>query len=212
MKLLYGSQNFGYNKPESDKDWIEFIYPSWTDIISGKMVSREDIQSGIHTKVYDIRRIRGIIIDSHFSQLQFLYSIEKYSCEDLNWFISNRDRICKSHKFNCYIHNANNMLRDLRINPNPKNLTRAYVFKTLLERVLDENSEFEVYVPDSLAFRMESESMSEQERLSLSDRLRQDLIKLESRYEPYRNVVDTELLELADQELIRLLKERLGYD
>ena len=41
MKLLYGSQDFGYDTPQSDKDWLEFVYPTWKDVLANNMISKE---------------------------------------------------------------------------------------------------------------------------------------------------------------------------
>lgn len=58
MKLLYGSQNFGYNLVNSDKDWLEFVYPTWEQIIKGDLISKErQNEDGSITKVKDIRLI-----------------------------------------------------------------------------------------------------------------------------------------------------------
>lgn len=39
MRLLYGSQNFGYELANSDEDWLEFVYPTWKQLIDGNMTN-----------------------------------------------------------------------------------------------------------------------------------------------------------------------------
>ena len=62
--MLYGSQNFGYDTELSDKDYLQFILPTWDNIVNNKLISYEtksNIDNGI-IKVKDIRLIINVIL------------------------------------------------------------------------------------------------------------------------------------------------------
>lgn len=132
MKLLYGSQNFGYDTPESDKDWLEFVYPTWEDIVSNNMKNKErKNEDGSVTKVKDIRLIIKMIEKSNFNDLQVLYSQEMYGCEDLKWFIDNRDALVKHNLHQLFYTNRGYILSCLK-SGTQKDLVRALSFTSMI--------------------------------------------------------------------------------
>ena len=132
MKLLYGSQNFGYDTPESDKDWLEFVYPTWEDIVSNNMKNKErKNEDGSVTKVKDIRLIIKMVEKSNFNDLQVLYSQEMYGCEDLKWFIDNRDALVKHNLHQLFYTNKGYILSCLK-SGTQKDLVRALAFTNMI--------------------------------------------------------------------------------
>ncbi|MEK4025392.1 hypothetical protein [Sporosarcina sp. FSL W7-1283] len=77
MKFLFGSQNFGLDTAESDKDYVEFVYPSVRELCkpipSAKEYKQED---GSIIKQIDIRSIPALFYKSNLDTLQLLYSKE----------------------------------------------------------------------------------------------------------------------------------------
>lgn len=77
MKFLIGSQNFGLDTPESDKDYVEFVYPSISDLCKPIPSVKESKQeNGSIIKQIDIRSIPSLFYKSNLDTLQLLYSKE----------------------------------------------------------------------------------------------------------------------------------------
>lgn len=77
MKFLFGSQNFGLDIPESDKDYVEFVYPSMGDLCK-QIPSAKELknENGSITKRIDVRSIPSLFYKSNLDTLQLLYSKE----------------------------------------------------------------------------------------------------------------------------------------
>lgn len=209
MRCLYGSQNLGYETPESDKDYMEFVYPSWKDILDNKCTNTEVIsEDGSHTKVIDIRNLPSLIITGHFTYMQFMFSVEAEDFEDLQWFIDNRQRICKMNMFRSYQSNSHNMIGNLKKNITPKELTRCYAFLEMSKRLLLDEP-FEMYNRKAYNYRVRVANFTEDELKQEADRLVQEYKDLKTSYMKYENVVDTALFEEARAEVVRLLKHKL---
>lgn len=137
MRLLYGSQNFGYDLETSDKDWIEFIYPTWDDIVLCKNVYSREYKNEFDTvtKVKDIRCIIPMISKANFNDLQILFSKEKYGCDDLSWFFENKQQLLHMNIKQMWYTNIGYIKSCLKKN-NPKDDIRALASIMLLEDVL----------------------------------------------------------------------------
>ena len=156
MKLLYGSQNFGYDTPNSDKDWLEFVYPTWKDIVSNNMVNKEKKnEDGSVTKVKDIRLIIKMIEKANFNDLQILYSQETYECEDLRWFYDNRNLLVRANLRQLFYTNKGYIMSCLKSSTR-KDLVRAWCFMILIARAFDVKY-FKLKVDDLRDYRMDEE-------------------------------------------------------
>lgn len=69
-EILYGSQNYGLNGPNSDKDYYEIVMPSFYDLYYQKEASDK--------KSWDIRKFTKLILDGNFNAIELLFSVEKY--------------------------------------------------------------------------------------------------------------------------------------
>ena len=203
MILLIGSQNFGYNTEQSDKDWMEFIYPTWNDIITNNRISKEHIlPDGTHIKSMDIRLIDKIINDGHISSLQFMFSTEHVGCEDLKWFIENRQRLCRAS-----LHRAYDTSNDLKKKHDSKTLTRAYVFYNILSQMVS-NTELSFYISNSYEYRIFTQGLPDNALIAERDILLHKLSELGQIFK-HRPAEDKEIKTLARAELVRLLKLKL---
>jgi hypothetical protein len=209
MKLLYGSQNFGYDTSESDKDWVEIIYPTWKDIVRNEATSTEHIAAdNSHTKILDIRLLPNRLNSEFFGWLQILYSKETYGIEDLAWFIRNRDRICRANKYRCYKSNAIHNIRELKDSCDEKTLTRGYVTAQLLKRIIS-SGKFEFYNPEARMFREWAKEAPLDARRKTADSLIKDLTNIEDYFIDFKDIKDLEIIQGEEDEVIRLLKARL---
>lgn len=77
MKFLFGSQNFGLDMPDSDKDYMQFYYPA-ADALCRLIPSPREVkeEDGSVTKHVDIRALPGLFYKSNLDILQLLYSKE----------------------------------------------------------------------------------------------------------------------------------------
>lgn len=201
MKLLYGSQNFGYNLVNSDKDWLEFVYPTWEQIIKGDLISKErQNEDGSITKVKDIRLIAKMIKKSNFNDLQFLFSIEMEDCCDLNWFFINRDKLIRYNMWQLYVSNTGYIKSQLKENT-PKSIVRAYAFAYYISEVLNDK-EFKLY---NSHFSILRKSINEKNKDKLKDIIINKISKLESKYIPYKGIKD----EVIEKEMYKYIEELL---
>ena len=202
MKLLYGSQNFGYDTPESDKDWLEFVYPTWEDIVSNNMKNKErKNEDGSVTKVKDIRLIIKMVEKSNFNDLQVLYSQEMYGCEDLKWFIDNRDALVKHNLHQLFYTNKGYILSCLK-SGTQKDLVRALAFTNMIVKAFNEN-EFVMREPKFSKIR-EANSQEFNE-------CKEYIYKKLSEYEGFAYALDKDntIIDMARLEVERLLKNHL---
>lgn len=76
MRLLFGSQNFGFDTPESDKDYIDLVFPTLSQICHDlPRVKEHKTDLGI-IKSIDIRRLPKLFHTSNLDILQLLFSKE----------------------------------------------------------------------------------------------------------------------------------------
>ena len=69
-EILYGSQNYGLNGPNSDKDYHEIVMPSFYDLYYQKEASDK--------KSWDVRKFTKLILDGNFNAIELLFSVDKY--------------------------------------------------------------------------------------------------------------------------------------
>lgn len=200
MRLLYGSQNFGYDTPQSDRDWLEFVYPSWINIIRNNQISIEHSnEDGSVTKMKDIRLISKMIEKANFNDLQFLYSQETYGCEDLKWFFENRGRLVRANLKQMYNTNKGYILAQLK-SGTKKDMVRALCFLELIKRALSDE-EFVMRIDWLQDCRVNDEFyISEAYIKTELDKLKPIVAHAEK---------DTFLLHEVEEEITRILKEKL---
>lgn len=205
MKVLYGSQNFGYDSPTSDKDWVEFVYPTWDNILNNTLVNKElKNTDGSITKVKDIRLIPKMLMKLNFSDLQILYSVERYGCEDLQWLFDNRDRIVKHDLWQAFKTNSGMIKAQLKEDTN-KSVIRAYAYTILLTRLINID-EFNLY---NERLKNATQKINNVTRNELSGWCKQQLIFMEPMYKKCEKLVDIEIRQLVREELKRILRLRL---
>jgi hypothetical protein len=207
MKLLYGSQNFGYDTEKSDKDWFEVVIPTWNDIISMKSISKEiENTDGSLTKVCDIRNFGKILLSGNMNDLQLLYSKCRVSDEEYVWFFNNRERIIRASRnkaFNSNLGMAYSNSKKLT----PKNSLRIRIAYEILTRLLDNDKEFSVNIGWSRIERYRLEQMNEFGLSNYNDFWIENIESLKSEFEQFKEDVD--LKNEIDFVIISILKSNL---
>lgn len=205
MKLLYGSQNFGYNLADSDKDWLEFVYPTWEQIIKGDMISKErHNEDGSITKVKDIRLIAKMIKKANFNDLQFLFAVEREDCYPLRWFFANRERLIRYNMWQLYTSNAGYIKSQLKEDTD-KSIIRAYAFTTYLVDVICD-CELELY---NNYFATLRKTINKDIKESLKNMVNDELVYLEREYLEHKGKKDEAIEKEMYKEIENLLRSNL---
>lgn len=77
MRFLFGSQNFGLDTIDSDKDYVQVLYPRLGDLCKPIPHTKESKNDdGSITKNIDIRAIPSLFYKSNLDTVQLLYSKE----------------------------------------------------------------------------------------------------------------------------------------
>lgn len=218
IKILVGSQNFGYDIEGSDKDYLEIKIPTWEDIASGvirldqPLVIDKDNNKKIdeHLKYRDIRLHFRYMKHAHINTMQTLFSKEYENAEDYQWCIDNRQRICRLDLWKSYKVNSGNIMEMLdKSKVTNKDIVRAYVFKSILDRLISDD-EFTVYVEGSREYRLWLDTIDEHSRENEIKSIRKSVECLEDKYRKFQGRADAEMIDLINKELIRILKKSLG--
>ena len=86
-KVLYGSQNYGLDGEDSDRDYKLVLCPGFDELYEGKMCKKNE---GEHVVGIDLRRLHGLLAGGNPNAVELLYSVdvelidgdwvEKYFC------------------------------------------------------------------------------------------------------------------------------------
>ena len=194
VKILYGSQNFGYDTPESDKDYMKLNLPSWEDILIGKMPGKTVINSAGLIKELDFRKYVNCLLKGGFSDLQTLYAVEYEDCENLGWFIANRDRIAHVDLYRLYDTNMGCMNTTYRRKDfRDKDLVHMYVFNDLLHKILS-GTEFSIYDTKYGKYRQMVSKWNTARIKQEADLILQDSKDLKPKFEEYADKVDSKCI------------------
>jgi hypothetical protein len=72
-RILYGSQNYGIDGPDSDKDYKAVLCPEFADLYEGRTCKRNE---GEHVTGIDVRRFHGLMMCGNPNVVELLYSVE----------------------------------------------------------------------------------------------------------------------------------------
>lgn len=72
-KVLYGSQNYGLDGEDSDRDYKLVLCPGFEELYEGKMCKRNE---GEHVTGIDLRRLHGLLAGGNPNAVELLYSVD----------------------------------------------------------------------------------------------------------------------------------------
>jgi hypothetical protein len=72
-KVLYGSQNYGLDGEDSDRDYKLVLCPEFEELYEGKMCKKNE---GEHVVGNDIRRLHGLLAGGNPNAVELLYSVD----------------------------------------------------------------------------------------------------------------------------------------
>ena len=72
-KVLYGSQNYGLDGEDSDRDYKLVLCPGFDELYEGKMCKKNE---GEHVVGIDLRRLHGLLANGNPNAVELLYSVD----------------------------------------------------------------------------------------------------------------------------------------
>lgn len=211
MRILYGSQNFGYDKPDSDVDYMDIVYPSWNDIMNNKGISTTiHNKDGSQIKVMDIRKVPSGLRKCDFSFLQILYSKQYIDCEDLRWFIENREYIARANVFSAYRSNSKHIKNMFQNKVDVKNVVRSLVFHDLLVRLLNPSVKFEMYDRSKYDYRIWAENVNQDRLNKEAENILKSLENMKDDFTRLEKHTNMEVNNAVKIEVSRLLMNRVN--
>ena len=72
-KVLYGSQNYGLDWEDSDRDYKLVLCPGYEELYEGKMCKMNE---GEHVVGIDLRRLHGLLVNGNLNAVELLYSVD----------------------------------------------------------------------------------------------------------------------------------------
>ena len=208
MRILYGSQNFGYDIENSDRDYAEIVIPKWQDLFDKKLLNKTICnEDGSTLKQIDIRTLPQLFSGQNLADLQLLYSKEYIDIGIFKWFVDRKEKISKSNLYQFYVSNRRSAEQYLSKEISPKNVTRVYIIFKALQRLL-EDSEFDIFVEDAKSYR---EFLLGKPQVELECQARhwlQGIVDLEWTYfNNYGFTIDSELYAEMNQYIIQVVRD-----
>jgi len=103
---LVGSHNYNLARPDSDKDYKVFCFPSFEDLYNGKMYTKNFVSDEYDYLVHDVRRLPEFLFKGNYSFLEVLFSDVVGDYETgMNLFLflhENRNELVKMNLTNMY--------------------------------------------------------------------------------------------------------------
>lgn len=72
-KVLYGSQNYGLDGEDSDRDYKLVLCPGFDELYEGKMCKKNE---GDNVVGIDLRRLHGLLVNGNPNAVELLYSVD----------------------------------------------------------------------------------------------------------------------------------------
>lgn len=80
---LVGSRNYNTAIEGSDKDFKQFVYPSFKHLYSGSTISKSKSLDTIDLEVHDIRKLPSLLSKSNVNFIEVLFSQDSHSTDNL---------------------------------------------------------------------------------------------------------------------------------
>ena len=229
-RFCYGSQNYGLDGPDSDKDYKVIMRPSWDDLYTKREVSLSDMDFSYdheHYSAMDCRQFDSLLHKCNPNILEMVYSTDiNYNNTDMyNYIICAKDLLSKGyialHWKEFYAASQGLALNALnRYGATPKAVSRSWYISQLVEDVALHDFHMGVftwrdnwYSTNARKIRYETDKLSELDLLLTSryikDRFTYNKGTLENEA---KNWIDThqhevENLYTAAAQLTNIMKE-----
>lgn len=139
-KLLYGSQNYGLDGPNSDRDYKVVLCPEFSELYEGRMCKRNQ---GEHLIGIDVRQLHGLLMNGNPNAVELLFSVDaEVEDEDFRRYLDCVRMMCQGGYVASVWKTFYAALQGLALNGmdrngvTPKTVARAYYFLGLAKFVV----------------------------------------------------------------------------
>ena len=146
--ILYGSQNYGLDNAESDKDYKLLMCPSFDDLYNGRKVTKSDlprVYEHEHYSVMSVVNFNRLLLNGNPNCIELLYSVEyEYFNVDLKRYFDMAREMYSKGYVALVLHEFYSALRGMMLNTidrngiNGKTVSRAYYLHFLFEYILND--------------------------------------------------------------------------
>ncbi|URJ76367.1 nucleotidyltransferase domain-containing protein (plasmid) [Bacillus velezensis] len=88
-----GSWNYNLQDETSDRDYKEFVCPSFDDLYYNNMFSDSIITERVDKEIHDIRKLPELLFKSNISYLETLFSDEIIACQEIRDLVRIRNLV-----------------------------------------------------------------------------------------------------------------------
>lgn len=138
-EILYGSQNYRLDGPNSDEDFHEIVMPSFYDLYYKKEASNE--------QSWDVRKFTKLVLDGNFNAIELLFSTRKvfYSVQfEYLWYalrafssdiVSRRSKRFYCSVRGCFMNSLDNAAKAENEEIYVKHMARVQYFVDMLDNL-----------------------------------------------------------------------------
>ncbi len=198
-RFLYGSQNYGLDTPESDKDYKVILCPEFEDLYRYHTVCRDDLPFGLdpdHCSVISIMRFHDLLMAGNPNCIEMLFSVEKSCDKGLSKYLNSVRAMYESSYVAIVWDKFYSALKGLALNAikrnglSPKTVSRLFYFMFFSEQVVrdgfiirEETWRNQKNMNYDVVKNIRAKDMSMESMRNIEDRIKSVLAGNEQRYE-----------------------------
>lgn len=153
--VLYGSQNYGLDSPDSDKDYKVFLCPDFDDLYANKCVEKNDLPADRYDREHfspmDVRTFAKNLVSGNVNCAEYLFSMEQNGRSDLFDFLEEARQLYNDgyvmvcwDKFFASVEGLVKNSLD-RNGESRKTMSRAYYFQMFVMTLMADNFKMDNY-------------------------------------------------------------------
>lgn len=197
-RFLYGSQNYGLDTPESDKDYKVILCPEFVDLYRYHKVCKDDLPCGLdpdHYSVMSVMQFHDLLMGGNPNCIEMLFSVETSSDKSFDQYLHSVRAMYESSYVAIVWDKFYSALKGLALNGikrnglNPKTVSRLFYFMFFAEQVVrdgfvirEDTWRNQKNVNYSVAMNIRGKEMSMDDMLNIADNVQAVLWGNEQRY------------------------------
>lgn len=138
LSFLYGSQNYGLNNPNSDKDYTHVYMPNETDIFYGDI--RGKIKNTEHDKYIPLPNFIKQVLKGNINYWEYIFStainIYTYDARNLLYFLQDNAQKILQYSANGFVNSAKGAALQFLNEFDKKRLARSYYYALLTNKLI----------------------------------------------------------------------------
>lgn len=141
LSFLYGSQNYGLNNPDSDKDYLHIYMPNENDVFYANI--NKKIRDTEHDKYMSFPHFIKQVLKGNVNCWECIFStainIYTYDARNLLYFLQDNAQKILQHSAETFVKSAEGFALNRLNEYSKKQLSRAYYFALLAGKVVSDN-------------------------------------------------------------------------